>query len=251
MTTLFNCALNGIPLASLDDRMCILDICEDAPRMHAASFSLPGGGRRISQVRESLTLHIRFSIQEENPVLRKQALQSVYAWAADGGTLTVSDRPGQQLTVICTDLPAVTGDNWQEALTLTFTTTHCPYWEDVNTTFLSGSGPMSFTLPGTASSAPVSATITNIGSQDVTRLSVQCGANWIIFEDICLPAGGKAYLQMKDGRFSTRINGESILPCRTAGSADLLLAPCGAGCIVSASADQALEATFSARGRYA
>lgn len=251
MTTPYDCALDGVSLSGLDARICILDLREEAPLMRASPFPLPAEGQLLTQVRESLTIRVLFAIHEEDPVERCAALQRVLAWAHPGGVLTTSDRPGQQLTVACTALPAASAETWTETLALAFTTTRCPCWEDAAQTILTGSGAMTLALPGTLGYAPVSAVITNAGDEAVTRLSVQCGATWLIFEDIALPAGGKCYLQMADGLLSAAIDGESILPNRTSGSADCLLAPCGQSCTVCASASQPLEATFTARGRYA
>lgn len=250
MTTLYNCSLNGVPLAGVDDRICILDIREDAPKLRSAASPLPDGGRRVTQTRESLTVRITIAIQDETPIQRKKAMQAVHAWAMAGGVLTISDRPGQQLTVECSQLPDISCADWTESLTIAFTTTHCPFWEDESATSVTGYSSLTFTLPGTAEMAPVDAVITNTGTADATRVSIQCGPSYIIFEDIVLPAGAKLYLKTVNGVLSAIIYGESVLACRTAGSSDLLLAPCGQDCIVCAMALQPLEATFSARGRY-
>lgn len=251
MTTKYTCALDGVSLASLDDRICILDIREDTPLLRLDRFRLPRGGQQIRPVRESLTVRVTFAIQEEQPRLRRAAMQNVQTWAAKGGMLTVSDRPGQRLAVVCSEFPSMSAEDWTEPLTLTFITARCPYWEDAEATFLTTSGASVFTVPGTAGEAPVSVTVTNTGSEPVTRLSLQCGTTWLIFEDIRLPAGGKCYVEAGDGLLSAVISGESILAKRTAGSDDLLLAPCGETSRVQATALQPMEALWKARGRYA
>lgn len=250
MTNQYTCALNGISLTALDDRICILDIREDAPKLHSSAFPLPGGGQVLEAVRERLTIRVDFAIHEEIPIRRKTAVQAVLAWAMAGGVLTVSDRPGQQLTVACTELPCIACEDWTESMTIAFTTTHCPYWEAASAVSVTGTSTQTLTIPGTASSTPVDATIINTGTEDVTRVMIQCGASCIIFEDILLPAGGKIILQTKAGVLSAHIYGESILANRTAESADLLLVPCGKACTVWATALQPLKTTFSARGRY-
>lgn len=251
MTTPYDCALNGVLLSSLDDRICILDIREDAPEQRLITHALAGGGQMLQSVRERLTLHIDFAIHEEQPIRRKALLQSVCAWALPGGTLTISDRPDQQLTVACAGLPASSTEAWTESLTLTFAATRCPYWEDAELTTVTGTGVMTLTLPGTADTAPVEAVITNTGTAAVTRLTLHCAATSMIFENITLQPGGSFFLQMADGLLYAVIDGESILPHRTPHSDDLLLAPCGRACSVQATALQPLEAVFKARGRYA
>lgn len=248
--TIHDCALNGASLSWLDERICVLDVREDAPRMRLPAFSLPTGGQLLAPVRESLSIRVTFALHEEDPVRRWNLLGLVRAWAAQGGILTLESRSGQQLTVICTEFPAMAAEDWTAPLSLLFTTTHCPYWEAAESTVLTGSGAMTLTLPGTADAVPVSVTVTNEGSSPVTRLTLLCGGSCIIFEDISLPAGGKCYVEVRDGLLCATINGESILPCRTPGSDDLLLAPCGKSCTVSASGGQPLQTVFTARGRY-
>lgn len=251
MTTKYTCALDGVSLAGLDDRICILDIREEAPKQRLSSVPLPQGGQTMTPMRESLTVRVTFAIHEEQPHLRRAALQNVLAWAVKGGALTISDRPNQRLMVVCTELPAMSAEDWTETLTLAFTTTRCPYWEDAEATFFNTNTAASLTFPGTADSTPVSVTVTNNTAETVTRLSLQCGPDWIFFENIYLPAGSKCYVEEKDGLLTAFIMGESILQHRTAASADLLLAPCGKSCPVQARGTQALEALWKARGRYA
>lgn len=256
MTTKYNCALDGVSLASLGDRICILDIREDAPHLRLDRYSLPHGGQTVTPVRESLTTRVTFAIQEEQPRLRRAAMQNVLAWAVKGGLLTISDRPQQQLMVVCTELPAMSAEDWTETLTLAFTTTRCPYWEAQEATFLTASSAASFNVPGTAGEAPVSVTVTNTTGETVTRLRLQCGTTWLTFEGIALPAGGQCYVEAANGMLSATINGESILRQRTPGSSDLLLAACGEASSVQAMATQGLDpqpldAVWKARGRYA
>ena len=249
--TIHDCALNGESLSWLDERICVLDVREDAPRLRLPVFPLPRGGQSLSPIRESLTVRVTFALHEEDPTRRWALLGLIRAWATPGGVLTLDARPDQQLTVVCTELPAMAAEDWTAPLTLQFTTTCCPYWEAAEPTRLTGSGTMTLTLPGASADAPVSVTVTNEGSSTVTRLNLQCGSTYIIFEDIALPAGGQCFIDVRDGLLSATINGESILPNRTPGSDDLLLAPCGKSCTVAASSAQPLHAAFTARGRYA
>ena len=100
--TIHDCALNGASLSWLDERICVLDVQEDAPRLRLPAFPLPLGGQFLSPVRESLSVRVTFAIHEEDPARRWSLLERVRAWAADGGLLTLDARPDQQLTVVCT-----------------------------------------------------------------------------------------------------------------------------------------------------
>lgn len=248
--TIHDCYLDGLSLSRLDERICVLDIQEDAPEIARIAHPLIHGGQRLHQTRQNLTVRITFAIHEEQPSRRKAVLQAIRTWAAQGGLLTLADRPGQQLQVVCASLPDVSAEDWTAPMTIAFTTTHCPWWEAKTATSVTGSGTLTLTLPGTADTAPVDAHITNASTQTITRLSIQCASTYIIFEGITMPAGSALHLTTERGVFSAVLNGESVLACRTPGSDDLLLAPCGESCTAAATAAQAVTATFTARGRY-
>ena len=249
--TIHDCQLNGVSLSGIDTRICVLDIQEDAPEMVRTVHPLSRGGQRVRQQRRSLTVRVQFAIHETVPSRRKAILQSIAAWAQPGGFLTVEDRPGKRLPVICTALPAMTAEDWTSPLTLTFTTTHCPWWESQTPTTVSGSNTLTLTVPGSADFTPVDAEITNTGSQPITLLSIQCGDSYMFFSGIDLPAGETLYLTTEDGVFSAKIGDESVLAKRSTTSDDLLLAPCGKACDLLVSTTGTIRAAFSARGRYA
>ena len=115
MTTLFDCALNGVLLSSLSQRISVLDIQESTPKVHQTALTLFPEGRQQLQVRrDSITVKVLFAIHEEKPYLRTRVLERIRQWAAPGGVLTCTDHVDRQLTVICTGMPAITADNWTE-----------------------------------------------------------------------------------------------------------------------------------------
>ena len=251
MTTSFDCALNGVLFSSLDERICVLDVLESAPKVHQTALALyPEGRQLLLARRESLTVEVIFAIHEEDPVRRANVMQQVRAWANAGGIMTVADRPGLQLTVICTGLPAMTSDSWTEKCTLTFQTTRCPYWEDAQVTSASGTGPLTILLPGTAESAPVNAHIRNTSDETITSITLRAGSTQMTFRDIQFPAGRLLIFNQTGGPLLAEIDGESILRCRTADSDDQLLLPCGKESTIYATADRTVSVGFSARGRY-
>lgn len=252
MTTQFDCALGGVLLSSLDGRICVLDVHEDAPKLRIVTMPLHSGGQQLlERERESVSIHVRFSIHEENPIRRRTVLGAIQHWAEEGGYLTTTERPGLRLMVTCTSLPAMSGKDWTEELTLTFTTTHAPYWEDAEQTSASGTGEVTLVAPGTAQFAPVNAVIVNTTASTVTRLTVSCGDTQMTFAGISLPSGGQfALAHTSAGKLTARVGSTSVLHCRTADSSDDLLAPCGESCIASVSASVSLYAFFNTRGRY-
>lgn len=251
MTTLFDCALNGVLLSSLSQRISILDIQESAPKVHQSALTLFPEGRQQLQVRrDSITVKVIFAIHEEKPHLRTRELQRVRDWAVPGGVLTITDHTDQQLTVVCTELPAITADDWTEKCTITFQTTRCPYWESAIQSSINGPGALTLYVPGTAEHTLVNVLVQNASDEDITRITLRAGSTQMTFENILFPAGYLLLLNETDGPLKVEILGESILHCRTADSDDLLLLPCGKESTVYATADKSVTASFTARGRY-
>lgn len=248
----FDCELNSVSLSGLDERICILDIVEDAPKLRtAAAFLRTEGQRLLSQARESLSVRILLAIHDEEPVRRSTLLSLIRAWAEKGGFLTLSTRPEQQMQVICTAMPSLSAEEWTQEITLAFTSLATPYWEDAVHTEVVTDSQTTLTVPGTADSAPVDVIITNTGSETINDITVCCGISRIRFAGLALHAGSELLLVYSQGLLYAKADGYSIMKYRTADSSDLLLAPCGSSVIVSVEASQPVNAIFSARGRYA
>ena len=252
MTPPFDCALNGVSLSALDDRIAVLDLQEDSPKLRQVTApSHPDGQRTICQQRESLTIRVTFALHEPDVQQRLQLLQQVRGWAEQGSTFTASDHPGQQLTVLCTSLPGMSADDWMAPLTVVFTAGRIPYWEDAVMTQHECSGASTFNVPGTAATTPVSVMVVNDGTTTVHHLTLRCGDSHMTFNGIDLPVNGFFLLTDTGSIQTAKVGGDSVLHCRTADSSDALLASCGKPCPVEAIADQPLRIIFMARGRYA
>lgn len=252
MTTAYNCTLEGVSLASLDDAIVLLDIREEAPSVRTAALPLHAGGQHLlAQRRESVSVLVRFALHEEDPARRQSVLQAIHAWAMPGGVLTISPRPGQQLTVACTALPALSFRDWPEEMTLVFTSTDVPWWEDAEYINLSGTGAHSVLVPGTADHAGLDVLILNASSRSVTALTVHCGDHHMTFEDFTFPSGSQLVLSHVNGSFSAKLDGSSVLKYRTMDSCDVFLPPCGETIELSVEAEVSLYTFFHLRGRYA
>lgn len=252
MTTKYTCALDGASLASLDERIVILDITEDAPRMHEVTLPLHGGGHRVlASQRESITVRIRFAIHAESPAHRLSVMQSIRTWAMKGGKLTISPRPGQRLTVTCTALPDLSFRDWPEEMTLAFTSLYAPWWEAAEQTVVSGTGVKTLLVPGTADYADMDVIIMNAAATTVTELTVRCGESHMTFRDITLPSGSQIVISHVRGSLTAKLDGKSVLHCRTMDSSDELLLPCGETVEMSVEAAVSLYTFFQVRGRYA
>ena len=251
MTTQFDCTLNGVSLSSLNDCICITDIIEDAPLMHETTLPLHNGGQRVlTRERQSLSIRVRFAIHAESPALRSAIAAVLRHWATSSGYLTISTRPGQRLHVSCPGIPTLSGSDWSEELTLVFTSTHTPYWEDAEHTSAKGSSAVSLTVPGNADSTPVEVVLINTSATTVTAVSVICGLTRVNFENIALPSGGQLVISRVNGAFTAKLDGSSILHRRTMDSADELLAPCGQTATLYVTPSQGMYAFYNVRGRY-
>lgn len=250
MITKYDCRLNGVLLSSLDSTICILDIREEPKVRLSAASGFGPGQQLLLRERESLTVQVVFAIHETIITRRTAVIRAIRSWAEKGGTLATSDRPGQQLQVVCSSVPGFSAGDWTEALTLTFTTTRCPYWEDKDNTSYASDSTVTMTAPGTADETPVTAMVVNKGSAAMTRLTLQCGTTRMDFEGISLPAGNMFMLLYSSGNLMATVGGKSVLACRTPDSDDDLLAPCGRAATAYASGDQPLTVTFSVKGRY-
>lgn len=250
MSNRFSCALNGVSAESVDASICVTDLTELPPRRRVSSVPMPGHGLRIlKRVRESLTVRVSFVIREYDPVLRRDAARRLHAWADSGGWLTVSDRPGLRLQVVCETLPALSALCWTDELQLDFTAFGIPFWELEEETEASTDSTASLLLPGDADECPVDADVVNQGSGTLTTVSLQCGRTRMTFDGLSLLPGEALLVKCSGDVFCAEAAGASVLMHRTGDSSDMLLADGGVEMAVSVTADQPVSARFHARGR--
>lgn len=250
MNNRFSCALNGVTLESIDPAIRVTDLTELPPRRKVVTASTARHGLHLlRRVRESLTVRVSFMIQDCDPVQRRTVLSRVHAWADPGGLLTTSDRPGQQLSVICDTLPTHSALCWTDEMQVEFTAYSVPFWELTEETEIMTTGSSLMILGGNADECPVSVEVTNTGSAALTTLTLGCGGTHMTFDEIQVSAGGVFTLAVADGLLTADASGVSVLMLRTDDSSDLLLADGGAETEVSVSGDQPVSARFHGRGR--
>lgn len=238
MTTPFDCSLYDVSLSSLDDSIAVTDIREAI--------------QLVGQRRASITVEVRLCIHQEDPVLRREVISKVIAWAGQDGRLAVSDRPNQQLTVVCTSLPELSAADWLAELTLHFTSAYIPWWESRTQAMVSGNGILTVDVPGNAPSTAAEVLLVNTGTAVVTEFRLHCHMSEMAFSGVTMNPGSCFTLLYQDGHLLAQVDGESVLHCRTAQSSDELTLPCGQTSTVYATAPgESLQATFTVRGRYA
>lgn len=251
MITRYQCALNGVPLHSLDEGVHIIDYTELPPQRRVVTSATASHGLRLlTRVREALTVQVRFMLVNPDPERRRALLQRVLAWAGGGGVFTTPERPGQQLQVVCTSTPAMSALAWLDEMTLSFTAYAVPFWEGCDAVHQAITSEGTLLLPGSAGDAPVDCTVTNTGSEPLTTLHLTCGDTHMTFDGLSLAPGAIFSMQTAGGLLRAEADGVSCLMQRSGDSSDFLLAPCGQECPIAVSADQPVTAIFSARGRY-
>lgn len=238
MTTPFDLTLHGESLSALDERIAVTDIRE----------ALQMDGDR----RKAISVEVRLCIHEENPVLRREVMSKIIAWASQGGLLTTSDRPGQRLTAVCTELPTLSAQDWTAELALRFVSAHTPWWESITPVMVSGNAILTVDVPGNAAHTVAEAILINAGTDVVTELTLRCDLTEMTFRGITLRPGSIFNLTYSQGNLLAWVDGESVLHRRTAQSSDELTLPCGRTSTVYATAEgEPLQATFTIRGRFA
>lgn len=250
MNTRFSCTLNGISPESIDPAVRVTDLTELPPRLRVVTApTLRHGLRLLRRVRESLTVRVSFVIAETDPVKRRSVMQQLHAWADAGGVLTTSDRPSQHLHVQCDTLPGLSALCWSDEMTLAFTAYDVPFWElDTVNSVTTGDYAM-LKLDGTADECPVEARVINNGTEALTTLALACGSTSMTFAGLSLAPGKVFTLTWDDGVLAATADGQSVLMNRTDDSSDLLLADGGVSTPVLVTADQAITAEFTGRGR--
>lgn len=242
MVTRYMASLDGLPLHDIDPTIYITDIQEQAPQMNVVTHPRAAGHGmyRTRHARESVSVVIRFSIREYSTARRKAVLEQVIAWARDGGSLEINDRPGQALRVVLDVPPTITSSlHWTQELSMTLTAYDQPYWFGIDSVTVPANGDALLFVPGNAPEAAVDAEITATAG----TVTLAVGNTAITLEDV----SGDISIDHVDGILRITSGGESILHKRTPESSDDLLAIPGRGIPVYISGG---TATVTARGAW-
>ena len=127
--------LNDVSMESLDPTaICVSDIAYKAiqPKWQGARLMGRDGQYSYDGCVESNAVVVTFMVRHYSTSRRQDTVQEIARWAVSGGALQTSDRPGQQLQVRCTQLPAVSSAmRWTDELQVEFTAYDDPYWRDI------------------------------------------------------------------------------------------------------------------------
>lgn len=171
--------LNSVDFDSVHPALLLQHINEGDLKLNQRWFDRPGGGQLLTtdepQKRE---ITIEFAIRDGRDYTRRmEAFQAASAWAYGGGWLEVSDRPGQRIYVVASQMPAIGRlREWTENMSIHFTAAWNPFWEEVApyTAGLTGvtSGSVSMAIPGNTQSH-LAARITPTAALSTLTLGVE------------------------------------------------------------------------------
>lgn len=250
----FDAVLNDRSLCEIDASIILVDISERAAEQTILTESRAmKAGTWITNIhRERLSVRLTFVIRERDVVKRSQIMDDVIQWASNGGWLSLSTRPSQKLYVNSNVLPALgSALRWTDEIIMELTAYERPYWEQVDPTVETITDSGTITPDGTVPDVYVECDVVNNGADDLTAVALICDDTFIALEGLAVPSGGHVVISYTDKDVLTiTADGESALSSRTAESHDDLIARSRQENSISVEADQPVEATFSARGRY-
>lgn len=256
-------ALNGVQLDSVDSRILIQSIEEQAGKDQISAVGVFGGaGQRITnRHRDYLDVIVRFSIRQKksNMQARSDVFEKVNAWAAAGGWLTVNYKTNRRLRVICAQYPAA-GDqwNWTSVYAITFRAYAIPYWQQATATQTTATGSSisrQITVLGSERTA-LEISFTNSSGSACDTFTITAGGSTIALSGLGLASGETLYIDhTDDGILRIRIKStsnvyRSALAKRTAASSDDLWVNPGT-VSVTVTAQRSGTLTISCAGRFA
>ena len=257
MRTRYIVALDGVELGEIAPEVIVTDIVHSAPVRELKASQIAGRNGKLCTraVTSSVGVTVYFEIHTPDVRRRQAIMEDVQRWAMPGGVLTVGDRPGRRLRVLCESLPAVgSALKWTSASAIGFVAYAVPFWEDElpRRVTISGNGSQSLFVPGFAAPAGVEAAVKNTGSGAITSVKLTAGGTFMQFAGLSLASGQTLTVAHDErGLLTARIGGTSVLAKRTAASSDDLELEPGTTAALSVSTDGTASTTFEVRGRYA
>lgn len=223
--------LNDVALSEVDPSIYVSDISYNAvsrqyntSRLAARSGSYSGD----DYIGDNRTT-VSFSIRKYSTQQRQEILQSVIAWAVNGGWLKTSDRDLQRIYVRCTKLPTINSVmRWTDNLTVEFTAYDFPYWQDeVPITFELNKDDNAVVYMPYAFGVYVEAEIT--AGSALTDFEIVVGDTTLSFDNLSISNGDVIKVAYSDDHHILDVSkgALSLLNKRTADSSDDLIAKSG------------------------
>lgn len=222
---------NGVSLESVSGKILIRDVVDGVPQADLNYGENPGrpGQRLMGRRRVTRRVNIVFVIRElRNLAARADIVDWANAWAQDGA-LQISNRPHQQLRVVCTARAAIQKPrDYTEEFTLAFDAPW-PYWEDVKPTALILTGASaSGTIRCSGTAPSLCKAVITPTSATLTSMSLSVGESDIILTGLSIAAGIPLTIEYNDRDILMISSGVNhLLGKRTEESTDDLLAEPG------------------------
>lgn len=249
----FEAWMNGAALGSVSPDLYITEIsARPASRTTGTSEIYGRNGELEGSTKwRGATVTISFILKKSTETARQKIVSDVAAWA-DRGVLEISDRPGQQLHVICTTPPYVPGMcSWTDPISLTLQTMENPFWKEKTPAVLALSGTSAsgnLYVPGNVGDALVDVTVTP-ASGTMANCTLTVAGNTFTLNGVNATTSDPLKVSYDDyGFLSIKRGTTSVMDKRTGASADDLKAPCGKTSEISFTASASATAVFSARG---
>ena len=249
----FEAWMNGVALGSVSPDLYITEISTRPASRTTVTSEIYGRNGELEGATKwkGTSVVISFVIKKNTETNRQKIVSDVAAWA-ERGVLEVSDRPGQQLHVVCTAPPYVPGmSSWTDPISLTLQTMEKPFWEEKSPVVLtlsgtSGSGDLY--IPGNVGDALVDVTVTPT-SGTMANCTLTVAGNTFTLNGVNATTSDPLKVSYDDyGFLSIKRGTTSVMDKRTGASADDLKAPCGKTSEISFTASASATAVFSARG---
>lgn len=248
-----NAWINNRDLRSLDQRILIRSIDEEAPEVDTQYADILGGvGQRVQyQRRKNRRIVIQFSVRELYDLAeRARVIDKINGWAQEG-YLQVSYRPQKRIYVHRVT-PAASDNirDYTSVYTVEFAASVCPYWEDVLTgswtgTGTSGTGTLT---TGGNTQTPVTAVIVPSGA--LNTLTLTANGQSMSFTGLGVPSGKTMTVEYDTrGILQIMADGISRISSRTPQSVDELMVNPGT-VELGFSANVSCSVTMMARGRW-
>lgn len=228
-----NVWLNNVSLQGMDGRILVQGVSDNPPQTEILYGDNPGrmGQRLLARRRVNRRVSVAFAIRELRDLAARAAiLDRVNGWAQDG-VLKVSNRPGQQLRVLCAGRATImTPRDYTEEFRIDFDAAVCPFWEDTapQTAALSGaSGRFAIYNLGTADAEPTVTVTPTGGALSYFFINIGQTGNFPSFSlnDLNIPQGTALRIYYDDNGILRIMAGtDSLMSCRSEASADDLKA---------------------------
>lgn len=249
-----NAWLNNVSLQGLDGRILVQNIPDNAPQTELLYGDNPGrsGQRWLARRRVNRRVSVVFAIRELRDLAARAAiLDRVNGWAQDG-VLQISNRPGQQLRVLCAGRAAMmTPRDYREEFTIDFDAAASPFWEDrvAQMLRLTGTGGSGSILNRGTADALAAVTVTPTGGT-LQTLTITLGAYHFALSGLNVAQGVPLRIGYDErGYLYIKTSAASLLACRSDQSTDDLMAAPGYN-EVSFTASTACQVETEVRGTW-